>query len=148
MADFEAGDYTGPVGPSREDREKWYHRFKDFCYVLMHRNFGIVANPAEKGLVKDSLERMQEDESWTYGKEVPPVFFTSRVKRGEIRPVDPATMKELTMAAVVQSQRGFGRFSGLWTPGRDGLSNPWRVNGKTQPHVKPPRTDEQVYNAE
>lgn len=142
MVDFEAGDYTGPVGPSREDREKWYHRFKDFCHAIQQRKFGIVAHPDDKGLIKDSLERLPEDESWPHGSEVPPVFFTKRVKPGNIMPCDHETMQILTMAAVTRSQKGFGRFAGLYTPGRDGLSNPWRKPKES----KLIRTDKQRYS--
>jgi hypothetical protein len=142
MTDFEAGNYTGPVKPPKEEMEKWYHRFKDFCNPIQQRGFGIVAHPDEKGLIKDSLERMQEDETWPHGREVPPAFFTPRVQAGQLMPCDHDTMKVLTMSAVTGAQKGFGRFAGLYLPGSAGLHNPWSLRGQPKPQIE---TDEQQY---
>jgi hypothetical protein len=147
MTDFEAGDYTGVVAPPKEVMEAWYHRFKDICHFLQQRSHGLAINRQDQGLVKDSLERMQEDDTWPHGREVPPVFVMPDVTAGEILAVDPETAKVLTLAAVNKSRKGFGQFRGLWTPGSQGISDPWSSSRPTHPHHKGPRTDQEQHNA-
>lgn len=119
-------EYTGPLKPPKVVFEQWAHRMKDFLNPIQQRGFGIAINPKDKGMIVDMLEWLKEQDTWQHGHEVPPVVVTSRVKEGEIRPVDPETLKVLTMAQVNKTRTGFGRYGGLLLPNRDGIHDPWK----------------------
>jgi hypothetical protein len=119
--------YTGPVRPSKEQWETFYHRAKDFLNPLQQRGWAFAVNPADEALFKDLLERLVEDDTWVHGKKVPPMITSITVKRGEVMPADPKTTKVVSMRDALQADSGFARFRGLSLPsGIDGLHNPWR----------------------
>lgn len=118
-------EYTGPLGPTPAEWEAWYHRFKDFCSPLQLRQYGIACHPQDKQLMVDQLERLLEDDTWPH-KEVPPLVTSDLVPRLQVQPVSLATLKLVPMREVLGSRKGFGRYAGLRTPGRDGLHDPWK----------------------
>lgn len=115
-------DNTGLV--SRAEWEVWYHRMKDMLNPIQQRGYAIACNPADKAMMVDMLERLQEDDTWQHGEDVPALLVTDQIKRGEIRPADGETLKIITMAQVNNSRKGFGKFNGLLLPKRDGLHVP------------------------
>jgi hypothetical protein len=134
-------DYTGPIGPTKEQWEKWYHRMKDFMNPLQLRQYGVACHPDDEGMIKDMLERLLEDDTWPHA-EVPPLVTSNLVKRGEVKPVTLDTLKQVHMSQVMSSSKGFGRFGGLVVPkGRgEGLHDPWK-EGASSPSRKKIKPD-------
>ena len=121
--------YTGPVRPTQHQMQKWYHRTKDFLNPIQRNGYGIAVHPQDEALMRDLLEQLLEDPTWTHD-DVPPMVVAKmgNIQQGEIRPVDPKTLNVVAMRQVLRSAKGFGRFDGLVLPdGHDGLHNPWRV---------------------
>jgi hypothetical protein len=111
---------TGPVQVSKEDFEKWYHRLKDICHLLIQRGYAVGANPKWKSMMKDMQDRMLEDETWSHADAIP-VVFSKNIAESDIRPVDPDTLRILTFKQVNNSSGGFGRYKGLLIPQGDKL---------------------------
>lgn len=127
---------TGPIKLSNEDMEKFYHRVKDICNMLVWRGYGLAANPEWKHYLKDVYERMVEDDTWPHKNKVPPLVLSKDVDRLALMAVDTDTMKTITFEQVNNSRKGFGKFKGLlipesaklhdvdWAGGRDDIAAP------------------------
>lgn len=111
---------TGPAKISKEDFEKFYHRLKDVCHLLMQRGFAVGGNPKWKSYLKDMQERMLEDETWPHADAIP-VVISKDIAETDIMAVDPETLKTLTLREVNKSGAGFGRYKGLLIPQDDVL---------------------------
>lgn len=130
--------YTGPVKPTKEQWEKWYHRMKDFINPIHQRGYGIVCNPKDEAMMKDMLERLVDDETWPHDG-VPDLVTTKLIPEGQVQPISVEDLKVVRMREVVGSNRGFGRFNGLALPsGMEGLVNPWRIPRGEKPKVIKP----------
>lgn len=120
-------EYTGPIGPSDRDWFVWFRRFVDFANPIHQRKLALIVHPDDESLVRDALERIiDEADEWPHDT-VPELYVHASVPKGQVRPFDPDAGKILTMADVNKSRTGFGRWGGLWTPRRDGLTDPFRV---------------------
>ncbi len=106
---------TGPVQISAEDKQKFYHRVKDICHMLLQRKLAIAVHPKWKGLMADMQEEMMEDPTWPH-KEAIPVVVTWRVKDTDIMAFDPVKGQPITLTEANGSGAGFGRFDGLRIP--------------------------------
>lgn len=94
---------------------RWYETFLDIVKAAKRRGYGIAINQAHKSPIQDMMERVLEDELYPYD-ELPPLVVHRDVPPGEYRMVDTDTMKVLEMQAAVNSKKGLGRFTKLWTP--------------------------------
>lgn len=94
---------------------RWYETFLDACRVAKRRNYGIVCHPKHKKAIMDMMERVAEDPLWGLG-DLPPLLSHPDQERGTYQFVDPETLRVLSAAAALNSRRGLGRFSKLWTP--------------------------------
>lgn len=134
--------YTGPVRPTDEQWEKWYHRMKDVMNVIHQRNQGVACNPREEAMMIDMLERLDEDDTWPHD-EVPRLVTSIQCKPGEIMAVRLEDMKVITMRQLLQTNAGFGRFRGLSTPsGMNGLADAWRPPPGKRRVIKPDNPDD------
>ncbi len=138
--------YTGPIQPTKEEWEKWYHRMKDFMNPLQQRQLGIACNPKDEAMMKDMLEQLLEDETWAH-EDVPPLIISNQMQIGEVQPITLTDMKIIQMREALGSSIGFGRFKGLALPsGMDGLNNPWRIPKGQRPKVITPDDPDRPLN--
>ena len=93
-------------------------------------------------MMSDFLERLVEDETWPH-KYAPPLVtateyqkkvggrdITVPLRPGNILQIEPDQLSIKVTSEILKSRSGFGRFDGLATPHREGLTNPWRGNGR------------------
>jgi hypothetical protein len=117
---------TGPVKISKEDFEKWYHRLKNIAHLLHQRGYALGGNPKWGSMLRDMQERMMEDETWPHDDPIR-VVISNDIAETDILPVDPETLKTLTLAQVNNSTAGYGRYKGLLIPQGDTLHQvDWR----------------------
>ena len=120
-------DYTGPGGPSRLEWEVWFNRFIDFIQPIHARGYGIVCHPDDRALMLDALDRAKDlPDQWAHDT-TPALFVADEVPRGTVQPIDGDTGMRLTMRDINRSDKGFGRWGGLAAPGRDGITDPFKV---------------------
>lgn len=94
---------------------RWYETFLDVVKAAHRRDYGIAVHPDHKSPIQDMMERVLEDELYPY-QDLPPLVVHMNVPRGEYRMVDKESMRVLSFQAAMQSKKGLGRFSHLWTP--------------------------------
>lgn len=94
---------------------RWYETFLDVCKAAKRRNLAIVCNPSAKIPIQDMMERVYEDELWTLG-DLPPLMVHPSVEPGTYQLAEQHTLKLVTMAAAMRSDRGLGRFDVLYSP--------------------------------
>lgn len=99
--------------------ERWYLFFLDVCKAAVRFDYGIACNPKQKQEMMDMMERVAEDPDWlTFGRDLPPLVVHRDVPDGQYMYVNKRTMETLSLAAALQSRKGLGRFSKLWTPNK------------------------------
>lgn len=121
-------DYTGPWGMTDKQMDDFYMRWREVMLVARRHGAVPVANPVHKPVFEDLLARLAEDPWWVLAApnlNIEPAWMIFNIK---CHPNDllflvkkKGRKKLVRMAEVVNSKTGFGRFTAIKAPTREGV---------------------------
>lgn len=104
----------------------WFENFLIQCRIAYRTDHGIVCHPSQRAAIQDMMERVWEHPDWLYEGLPPLVTATTRQNprtgqtepfpRDELMFCDSNERRAISVQALLQSRKGFGRFTKLYTP--------------------------------